>query len=278
MTRGAVRATVLRSMSPEVFQRRAVRQKLAELLREPLDRLANETRLSRLARWDPEVARELLRVFGLKLNEEQLNSLERVRDLLEAVESAGRAPAARASSPAAASASVLEGLLPASSGALALPAVAPPAPPGSYESSLTYEEARIGAAAVYCSDGRVGEQMDDFLHRGLALPRYDRLACPGGPAALAGRLLAFWECQGVEHQLRFLASSHGLRKVVLIAHQGCAYYSQRLGVKEAELELQQRHDLELAAAAVTRLGLEALTFYARRSGERVRFEPHGHPR
>lgn len=262
-------------MGPEAFQRRAVRQKLSELLREPLDRLANETRLSRLARWDPDVARELLRVFGLRLTEEQLGSLERVRDLLEAVESAGRDPAARSASPAAASASVLEGLLSASpAGSAAAPAAAPPAPAGTYESSLPYEEARIGAAAVYCSDGRVGEQMDEFLHRGLALPRYDRLACPGGPAALAGRLLAFWECQGVEHQLRFLAGAHGLRKVVLIAHQGCVYYSRRLGVAAAELELQQRRDLDLAAAAVTRLGLEALAFYARCNGERVRFEPH----
>ncbi len=262
-------------MGPEAFQRRAVRQKLSELLREPLDRLANETRLSRLARWHPDVARELLRVFGLRLSEEQLSSLERVRDVLEAVESAGRDPAAGAASPAAASASVLEGLLSASPRGDAGLAVAPtPAPPGSYESTLAYEEARIGAAALYCSDGRVGEQMDEFLHRGLALPRYDRLACPGGPAALAGRLLAFWECQGVEHQLRFLAGAHGLRKVVLIAHQGCAYYPQRLGVKEAELELQQRRDLDLAAAAVARLGLEALAFFARRSGDRVRFEPH----
>lgn len=263
-------------MSPEAFQRRAVRQKLAELLREPLDRLANETRLTRLARWDPDVARELLRVFGLRLNEEQLQSLERVRDVLEAVESAGRDHSARLSSPAAASASVLESLLAAGSAPEAA-APPPPAPRGSFQSSLPYEEARSGAAALFCSDGRLGEQVDDLLQRGLSLPRYDRLACPGGPAALAGRLLAFWECQGVEHQLRFLVRSHGLRKVVLIAHQGCAYYDQRLGVAGSELEAQQRRDLDLASAAVARLGLEALAYFARRTPAGVRFEPHGAP-
>lgn len=262
-------------MSPEAFQRRAVRQKLAELLREPLDRLANETRLTRLARWDPAVARELLRVFGLRLSDEQLQSLERVRDLLEAVESAGRDPAARLASTAETAASVLESLLPAP----APPAVAPapPAPRGTYASPLAYEEARIGAAALYCSDGRLGEHVDDFLHRGLALPRYDRLVCPGGPVALAGRLLAFWECQGVEHQLRYLARSHGLRKVVLVAHQGCGYYAQRLGLPAAGIEAEQRRDLEVAAAAVTRLGLEPLAFFARRTPEGVRFEPHDAP-
>ena len=38
----------------------------------------------------------------------------------------------------------------------------------------------LGAAAVYCSDGRYGEHMDDFLHNCLGLPRYDRVAIPGG--------------------------------------------------------------------------------------------------
>ena len=40
-----------------------------------------------------------------------------------------------------------------------------------YESPTRYEQARIHAAAIYCSDGRVGEQIDEFLHHGLGLPR-----------------------------------------------------------------------------------------------------------
>ena len=59
--------------------------------------------------------------------------------------------------------------------------------PSSFVSSLPYEAARIYAAAVYCSDGRIGDHVDDFLHNGLGLPRYDRVACPGGPVALSGR-------------------------------------------------------------------------------------------
>ena len=97
-----------------------------------------------------------------------------------------------------------------------------------YRSPVPYEAARINAAAVYCSDGRIGDHMDEFLHQGLALPRYDRVACPGGPVALAGRLLAFWESRGVLEQLRFLVRVHEVRQVVLIAHGGCAYYQERL--------------------------------------------------
>lgn len=54
------------------------------------------------------------------------------------------------------------------------------------ESSVRYEKARIHAAALYCSDGRVGAHFDDSLHNGLSLPRYDRVSLPGGPACLAG--------------------------------------------------------------------------------------------
>src|SRR3954465_250649 len=46
----------------------------------------------------------------------------------------------------------------------------------SFVSSVPFEALRIGAAAVYCSDGRYGDQMDEFLHLGLGFPRYDRLA------------------------------------------------------------------------------------------------------
>jgi hypothetical protein len=254
-------------MAQELFQRRAVRQKLAELLREPLERVDNETHLRKLGRYDIAVGRELLKVFGLELSDDRLRALERVKDLLEAAESAGRSRAAlKPNSTGEAN--------PAASRIDALPVTPPPAPPGTFESTLAYDPARIHAAAVYCSDGRVGEQMDEFLHQGLGLPRYDRVACPGGPVALAGRLLAFWECRSVEEQLRFLVRAHGLGKVVLIAHQDCAYYRERLAIPAMELEAQQVRDLDMARASVARLadGLEISTFYARRTGDHVRFE------
>ena len=43
--------------------------------------------------------------------------------------------------------------------------------PHSFISSLAFDGARIHAASIYCSDGRVGEQIDEFLHEGLHLPR-----------------------------------------------------------------------------------------------------------
>lgn len=146
-----------------------------------------------------------------------------------------------------------------------------------YESRLAYDQARIRAAAVYCSDGRVGEHFDDFLQVGLGLPRYDRVALPGGPACLASHPEAELVEQGVVDELKFLAEVHGLNRIVLIAHQGCAFYSKRIGLVEPRMELVQRADLVRAAAFVHRVtGLERIeAYFARVVGEErvVRFEP-----
>ena len=144
-----------------------------------------------------------------------------------------------------------------------------------YRSPLRYEASRMHAAAMYCSDGRVGEHFDDFLQNGLSLPRYDRLSLPGGPACLAGHPQANLEEQGVVDELHFLVEVHKLTRVVLIAHQGCAYYSTRLALKEPRLELVQRADLVRAAAFVHRVtGLDAIEgYFARLNDGQVTFEP-----
>jgi hypothetical protein len=143
-----------------------------------------------------------------------------------------------------------------------------------YQSPIPYEGTRINAAAVYCSDGRIGDHIDDFLHEGLGLPRYDRLACPGGPMALAGRLLAFWEARGVDDQLRFLTRVHAVSQVVLIAHAGCAYYRERLGFEAAVTETEQRFDLVGAGATVQRIQptIEVAAFFAHVDADAVSFE------
>jgi hypothetical protein len=271
----------------EPRHRREIREKLAELLREPLANVASDIHLLSFDRYDPARIKELLRAFGVDLPPERLRSLETVQNLVDEVAlrvrarqrrergerdtaSVVREEAGKAARPGA-NAEVAEKPQPEAA-ALAVPG---PAPPGSYEASSPYEEVRIHAAAVYCSDGRVGEQMDEFLHRGLALPRYDRVACPGGPVTLAGRLTALWESRGVQEQIRFLIRAHELQTVVLIAHECCAYYQQRLGIAAAAIESEQRDDLDKAAWAVRRKGedLEIRGYFARRAGATIRFEP-----
>jgi hypothetical protein len=147
--------------------------------------------------------------------------------------------------------------------------------PGPYTSRLPYEAARIHAAAIYCSDGRVGEHFDDFLQNGLGLPRYDRVALPGGPACLANHPQAHLEEQGVVDELKFLVDAHRLKRVVLIAHQNCAFYVSRLELKDRRLELVQRSDLVRAAAVVHRVtGIDDIdAWFARLGDGGIHFEP-----
>jgi hypothetical protein len=145
-----------------------------------------------------------------------------------------------------------------------------------YESSVRFDEGRFRAAAIYCSDGRFGEQIDDFLHNGLRLPRCDRLVVPGGAACLAGHFLAFREEEGLIEQMRFLIQVHDLERIVLIAHQECAFYCHRLHVSLPRLEGQQREDLLAAGERLRSLArhLAVDCFFARkRATGTIRFEP-----
>jgi hypothetical protein len=120
-----------------------------------------------------------------------------------------------------------------------------------FQSALPFEEERPGAAAVYCGDGRFAEQMDDFLCHALGLPRCDRFVIPGGPACFAGHFCAYREEEASVEHLRFLVQAHELRRVVLIAHQACAYYSQKLNISPYQIEQQQHDDLLKAARRVS---------------------------
>ncbi|GEM_PF-672403 len=122
--------------------------------------------------------------------------------------------------------------------------------PQDWRAPTPFEAERIGAVALYCSDGRYGDQFDEFLHGALGLPRYDRLAIPGGSAPLAGHIEAMREEDSLRDQLRFLIDSHALDRVVLIAHSNCGFYLHRLHVSPANIRARQEADLATAAEAV----------------------------
>jgi hypothetical protein len=119
-----------------------------------------------------------------------------------------------------------------------------------FRSRLPYDPERIHAAAIYCSDGRFGQQCDDFLHNALKLPKYDRLVIPGGPACLAGHFAACRQADVIMEHIDFLVRVHELNRINLIAHQNCAFYLQQLGIDSKRLEEQQREDLAAAAARI----------------------------
>jgi hypothetical protein len=144
-----------------------------------------------------------------------------------------------------------------------------------FVSTVAFDPDRIRAASVYCSDGRYGEQIDEFLHRGLGLPRYDRIALPGGPACYSGELSVFWEAHSAERQLEFLCRVHQLERLVFIAHQHCAFYLETLKIPPERLERRQLDDVVKAATRVRiaqpQLAIDA--YFAHRTEAQVSFHP-----
>ena len=154
-------------------------------------------------------------------------------------------------------------------------------PPERFAGSEQWNENRIRALAMYCSDGRWGDAFDEFCHRSLLIPRYDRFAVPGGPAwltestpagvsgAAADLSAAAWE------QLGLLVRVHELQRIVLVAHYGCAFYVERHGRGADDCLPVQLEDLMCAARAVRarfpRVTVE--TYLAMRRDDRLSF--HG---
>src|SRR5437762_4356401 len=96
----------------------------------------------------------------------------------------------------------------------------PDLPVAVFTSTQRWHSDRIGALALYCSDGRWGEAFDEFCHKHLQIPRYDRWAVPGGPAWLTAQDENQHLSQAAREQLDFLVRVHELEQIVLITHYG----------------------------------------------------------
>src|SRR5258707_319775 len=123
-------------------------------------------------------------------------------------------------------------------------------PMAAYHAAERWHPERIGALALYCSDGRWGEAFDEFCHKCLHIPRYDRWVVPGGPVWLLPheRTRAF--CETGREQLDFLVRVHGLERIVLITHFGCAFYAELLHREAEECLPAQIEDLGVAATTL----------------------------
>jgi len=151
----------------------------------------------------------------------------------------------------------------------------PNLPMSVFTSAKRWNPERIGALALYCSDGRWGEAFDEFCHRHLQIPRYDRWAVPGGPAWLALQSDELGRGETAHEQIDFLVQAHQLERIVLITHYGCAYYGQRLGQPAEECLAVQIEDAGAATATLRRWypDMRLETYLAMRTGTSLSF--HG---
>jgi hypothetical protein len=105
---------------------------------------------------------------------------------------------------------------------------------------------------LHCSDGRYTRAVA-LLLKELGLPRYDTMSLPGGPA-----LLDMWSATMVEVDVfrastSFLVKGHNTQNAVLIAHEGCGFYSKRYaGQSKERIQARQKKDLRSAGAWLQR--------------------------
>jgi hypothetical protein len=149
----------------------------------------------------------------------------------------------------------------------------PDLPLAVYTSSERWHPERIGALALYCSDGRWGEAFDEFCHKHLQIPRYDRWAVPGGPAWLAPSTAEKGLAQAAREQLDFLVQVHELEQIILITHYGCAHYGHRLQKSPQECLAEQFADVRRAAGTLRRwyAGMRVESYLAMRKENLLSF-------
>ena len=117
--------------------------------------------------------------------------------------------------------------------------------------------------------------MEELFHH-LGHARLDTLTMPGGPALLNPWAASILESDQVSRASQFLMKAHNIDHVVLLSHEGCGYYRQKLpGRPAADIRQSQVDDLRVAARAVraARSGVRVVLYHAIPHDGRVRFEP-----
>lgn len=141
------------------------------------------------------------------------------------------------------------------------------------KSKIAFDKSHPDALAIYCSDGRFTDAVEELLH-GLGHPRLDVLCMPGGPALLDLGSAGFSALEAVRASASFLIRAHATKHVVLISHQGCGYYKERYRFETPEEIVKQQHD-DLKIAAQWVLGqhpdVTLMTYFAKPEGKSVAF-------
>ena len=131
------------------------------------------------------------------------------------------------------------------------------------------------ALAVYCSDGRFTEAIEELLH-GLGHARLDTLTVPGGPALLDLTSSNLGAVDMMREAATFLIRGHRITHVVLLGHEGCGYYKARFPYESLDaMRRRQLDDLRQASrwVSTTHDELTVAIYFATPEEERLRFDP-----
>jgi hypothetical protein len=148
-----------------------------------------------------------------------------------------------------------------------------------FSSSTPFEVAHPHALAIYCSDGRFTQPVEDLLHS-LGHARLDTVTMPGGPGLLNHLSASYADADAMTRSASFLIRAHAIKEVVLLAHHGCGYYKHKRPIDAPEqIEHRQLDDLRHAAKAIAKVdpAIVVHLYFARPVGGHVKFEPLVNP-
>jgi hypothetical protein len=82
----------------------------------------------------------------------------------------------------------------------------------------TWSVDRPHTLVIACSDGRLQDQTDEFLHDELGLAGFDRFYVPGGGGALAASGPDFFRAVQMRTEVLYLVKLHEVARVILTFH------------------------------------------------------------
>lgn len=139
--------------------------------------------------------------------------------------------------------------------------------------TVPFDPSHPDALAIYCSDGRFTDSVEELLHA-LGHPRLDTMTLPGAAALFEVTTADFTGLDTVRNAAQFLVRGHGIKTVVLVAHEGCGYYRARhVGQTPERIVAIQEADVRSAARwfHASLPGLRVELFFADVAGGRVAF-------
>ncbi len=104
---------------------------------------------------------------------------------------------------------------------------------------------------IHCGDHRFQGAFYEFLNRNLNLnENYDLMVIPGGPQSLS--LVEYlpkfsWSSW---KWFRFFVENHGIRRLILIQHQDCAWYQTMPAHLHASSDLRERQEQDLGRITI----------------------------
>jgi len=135
-----------------------------------------------------------------------------------------------------------------------------------YRSKEFRKTAEGAAIVVHCSDPRFQPHFQDFLRAGLSLEHYALIAVPGGPQLLT--LLDFLPkfAWAGWRWMKFMMDLTRAQRVILIVHDDCRWYMQRLFGHDSEKIHQRMVDdaRRVRAGLLERFGDRSIEIYTAR--------------